>query len=334
MAVAELQRQLMERQQEASTGRKSDVGLSLGGRTHHVVNLRYDFDLNVQQLDLNNLASGQLELTQNILSSAASLAHDFTSQLIGARNATNGQQIIKQAAAQAMMGLTALLNSTHDGQYIFAGINSGIAPLSSYDSTPPSAAKTSIDAAFLAEFGFPQGSAAAVNITSAQMDAFVAGAFANEFSAANWSANWSTASNQNRSLRIDEGRLMEVPVNANLQPLRDLAAAITLALDGGTGNLSQGTFQALADKAAAMSAKAESSIGEVQSLLGNVQFEVKAARQRVESRNNILQKEIKALEGVDPYEAATRVNIITNQLEASYALTARLSNLSLLNFLR
>lgn len=334
MAVADLQRQLLDRQQEATTGRKADVGLALGGRTHHAVNLRYDFDLNSQQLDLNNLAAAQLDLTQNVLSSVAGLAHEFTSQLIGSRNATNGQQIIRQAAEQALAGLTALLNTTHDGQFIFAGINGSTAPLGSYQATPPSAAKTSMDAAFLAEFGVPQSSPAAANITSAQMDAFVAGTFANEFAPAGWSANWSSAASQNRSIRIDQSQVLELPLNANMQPLRELASAITLALDGGTGNLSQGTFQTLVDKATALAAKAEGGVGEMQALLGNVQFEVNSARQRIESRNNILQKEINALEGVDPYEAATRVNVITNQLEASYALTARISRLSLLDYLR
>lgn len=334
MAVADLQRQLLERQQEASTSRKFDVGLSLGGRTNHAVNLRYELDLNLQQRDIGNLASSQLELTQSVLSSITSLAHDFTSQLIGARNAVNGQQIVSQAAGQALESLRTLLNTTHDGQYIFGGINSGVSPVASYQTSPPSAAKTAVDAAFMAEFGFPQSSPSAVGITPAQMDAFVAGNFSNEFSATNWSANWSQASDQNRTVRIDQTQVVEIPINANMQPLRDLAAAITLALDGGTGNLANGTFQSLADKAAALSAKAEAGVGEVQSLVGNVQSDVAAARGRIERRNDILQKEINALEGVDPYEAATRVNTITNQLEASYSLTARLSRLSLLDYLR
>lgn len=334
LAVADLQRQLMDRQQEATTGRKADIGLSLGGRTQQAVNLRYELDLNLQQRDINELTSTELDLAQSALSSITSLAHNFTSQLIGSRNAVNGQQIIRQAAEQALAGLTALLNTAHDGQHIFAGINSGSSPIAAYTATPPSAAKSAIDAAFLAEFGFPQSSPSAASITAAQMDAFIAGSFNNEFSAGNWSANWSTASSQNRSVRIDQGQVVEIPLNANMQPLRDLAAAIALALDGGAGNLSTGTFQALADKAAALTAKAEAGVGEMQALVGNVQSEVGSARERIGRRNNILQKEINVLEGVDPYEAATRVNTITNQLEASYALTSRLSKLSLLDYIR
>jgi flagellar hook-associated protein 3 FlgL len=39
------------------------------------------------------------------------------------------------------------------------------------------------------------------------------------------------------------------------------------------------------------------------------------------------------LEGVDPYEASTRVSGLMAQIELSYSLTARLQQMSLLKFL-
>jgi flagellar hook-associated protein 3 FlgL len=39
------------------------------------------------------------------------------------------------------------------------------------------------------------------------------------------------------------------------------------------------------------------------------------------------------LEGVDPYEASTRVNALISQIETSYALTARIQQLSLTRLL-
>ena len=42
---------------------------------------------------------------------------------------------------------------------------------------------------------------------------------------------------------------------------------------------------------------------------------------------------IDAIEGVDPYEAASRVNELTTRLETSYTLTARLQDLSLVRYL-
>ena len=39
------------------------------------------------------------------------------------------------------------------------------------------------------------------------------------------------------------------------------------------------------------------------------------------------------MEGVDPYEAATRVSALVSQIETSYALTSRIQQLSLLKFM-
>ena len=48
---------------------------------------------------------------------------------------------------------------------------------------------------------------------------------------------------------------------------------------------------------------------------------------------DIIATHIGALEAVDPYEASTRVSTLMTQIETSYALTARIQRLSLLNYL-
>jgi flagellar hook-associated protein 3 FlgL len=44
-------------------------------------------------------------------------------------------------------------------------------------------------------------------------------------------------------------------------------------------------------------------------------------------------KHIGKLEGVDPYEASTRLSQLMTQVETAYAMTARVQKLSLLNYL-
>ena len=48
---------------------------------------------------------------------------------------------------------------------------------------------------------------------------------------------------------------------------------------------------------------------------------------------DLFERHILDLEGVDPAEAATRVADLTQHIETSFALTARLQQLSLLNYL-
>ena len=42
---------------------------------------------------------------------------------------------------------------------------------------------------------------------------------------------------------------------------------------------------------------------------------------------------IGALEGVDPYEASSRLSTLLTQVETAYAMTARIQQLTLLNYL-
>jgi flagellar hook-associated protein 3 FlgL len=53
----------------------------------------------------------------------------------------------------------------------------------------------------------------------------------------------------------------------------------------------------------------------------------------MESRSSLLESAIARTEGVDPYEAVMRLNTLTNQLEASYSVTSRISKLSLVNYI-
>lgn len=332
-SVMDMQRRLADAQTEVSTGRHADQGLTLGNKTAQSVALRSQFDKNTALIDMNGLAKTELDLTQSTLGSIVDLAHQFTATLIGARNAANGQQVVKDAAKAALASFTSLVNAAHDGQYIFGGINSGVTPLANYLSVPATGAKAAVDAAFLAEFGFPQSSPAAGGITSAQMSTFLAGNFDALFTPANWQGTWSQASSQNRTLRVDQSFMIENSSNANEQAFRELAGAFTMAFDLGSGNLNQSAFEKVVDRAASQASTASQHLGDIQSRLGRVQQTIANTTDVLESRNNILNREILALEGADTYEAATRVNALTAQLEASYSLTSRISRLSLLNYL-
>jgi flagellar hook-associated protein 3 FlgL len=332
-SVMDMQRRLADAQIEVSTGRHADQGLALGSRTAQNVALRSQIDRNAALIGMNELAKTELDLTQSTLSSVVDLAHQFTATLIGARNAANGQQVVKDAAKAALASFTSLMNTTHDGQYLFGGINSGEAPLADYLSSPPTGGKSAVNAAFLAEFGFAQSSAAANGITTAQMTAFLAGNFNALFTPTNWQGTWSQASSQNRTLRVDQSLMIESSANTSEQAFSDLASALTMVFDLGVGNLNQAAFEHIVDRAAGQASTAAQNLGGIQSRLGRVQQTVTDAIETLKSRNGILNKEILALEGADTYEAATRVNAMTAQLEASYALTSRISRLSLLNYL-
>ena len=99
----------------------------------------------------------------------------------------------------ALQSLISGANTTSGDQYVFGGINSAVAPMADYYSTPASAAKTAIDQAFQTTFGVLPSDPAAANISASDMQSFLSGPFAALFQGASWSADWSSASSVNTS---------------------------------------------------------------------------------------------------------------------------------------
>ena len=99
-------------------------------------------------------------------------------------------------------------------------------------------------------------------------------------------------------------------------------------------NLNEAAYQAVVDTARPASRAKRCRIWPTeQSRLGTAQERVKSANDRMSIQIDIMTNHISLLEGVDPYEASTRVSALMTQVETAYAMTARIQNLSLLKYL-
>lgn len=329
-SITSSQLDLSKAQIELASGRHADVGLTLGSNTGRDLLWRAQIAELQQFSDRNKLAGVQADVTQSALGAMRDLANTFLETLTGARNAFQGQEVAKSAAKSALVQLTALLNTTHDGQYIFGGTNSGTAPIADYAT---GTAKTSVDTAFAAAFGIAQNDPAVVNITAANMQAFLDTQFTSLFDATGWPANWSSAADELLMARVDSTQRVPVNASANNDAIRQLVQAITMVAELGTPGLNQTAFETIADKALSLTGAAVLGIGDEQSQLGISQNQISTANERIELRLNALTEDVQSIESVDKYEAATRVNSLMIQLETAYSLTGRISRLSLLNYI-
>ena len=82
-----------------------------------------------------------------------------------------------------------------------------------------------------------------------------------------------------------------------------------------------------------MAATATLEAGLIAGRLGTTEKVITDSTELLKHRNDILNREIVSLEGVDQYEVSTRINLLTTQLEASYSITARINRLNLMNYL-
>ncbi|TVR06778.1 MAG: flagellar hook-associated family protein [Salinarimonadaceae bacterium] len=333
LSMIRMQSDLAKASKELSSGRLADVGLGLGSRTGHAVQLRQELTQITTIIDTNGLVKSRLSTSQAAMASLLGTAEDFMATLVTVRDGTSAGDVIKPQAMLNLKGLIGTLNANMNGQFLFSGINTDVRPLADYEDDPPSAAKTSIDGAFIGAFGVAQDDPAASAITGADMKAFLDGAFETLFDDANWAADWSDASSRNIRSRISTNELIETSANANEPAFRKLAMAYSMIGDLGLENLDRGAAREVVDKAIGLVAEALQGLTSAKARLGVAQNRVANADERLAIQRDILMQQITGLENVDLYETSTRVNTLMTQVELSYNLTARIRQLSLLKFM-
>ena len=254
-------------------------------------------------------------------------ADNFMQGLIAAQNSSS-DGTIAQTARSALASFTQAVNTSDGRNYLFGGINSSAAPLADYDNGPGAA----VTAAFTAKFGFPPDDPAAANITGSEMNDFLNNEFDSLFADPAWGATWSSASDKTISTRIDTATTVSTSVSANEPAMRKLAEAYTLVGYLGFDGLGADAQKAILDKANNLTGSGNDGLVEIQGSLGGVQNQVTEASDRLKTQQTILATHINTLEGVDASEAKVKIDTLTTQIEMSYSLTAKLLQISLLNY--
>ncbi|RWB01813.1 MAG: flagellar hook-associated family protein [Mesorhizobium sp.] len=327
-----MQAELVKATKEASTGRVADVGLALGGRTAQSVTFSRDLDrLNVI-IDSNGLVGARLSSTQTSLGQLSGAAQTFLSALTTASSSDSSNSLTRDSGKATIQQLTSILNTSVNGEYLFAGTNTDVKPINDFTAAG-SPAKATFDTAFLTNFGFTQDDPAAANITAAQMDDFITNDVAPLFTGAGWQGDWSNATDQQIVSRIALNETTPTSTSANSDGIQKLAMAAAMVSSLMSSNISQAAKNTVVSRSTTLVGEALSGIGQLQSETGIVQKRVSDANDRMKTQVDLFERHILDLEAVDPAAAATRVADLTQHIETSFALTARLQQLSLLNYL-
>jgi flagellar hook-associated protein 3 FlgL len=333
LPVTQAQAALTSAMTEESTGQYADIGLQLGDQSGYELSLKEQ----VQQLQTlttgNSVVSMNLSTAQNALSAMSSSAQSTLSDLIAWTPSANSGASLQTTGQSALQGLIASANATSGDQYVFGGINSSIAPMADYYSTPTSAAKTAVDNAFQTAFGVLPTDPAAASITPAQMQSFLSGPFAALFSGANWTSDWSSASSANTTAEIAPGQAVATSTNANQPAFQKLAQAYTMLSELGGSQLSASAQQAVASAATSLITQGQASLTDTQTALGATQSAVTDANNSMSTQLTLLQQQVDGLDNVDQNATAAQISSLTNQIQMAYELTARIQQLNLAQYL-
>jgi flagellar hook-associated protein 3 FlgL len=226
-----------------------------------------------------------------------------------------------------------MLSATSNGAYVFSGTNSSVAPLDNYLAEPPGPARSAVIAAFTTEFGFPPDDPQVSTITPAQFTAYLDGPFAALFDDPSWGATFSSATDGVMRDRISNSEEIDSSASANDSGIRKLFYAMSLAIDGGAENMSADTRAVLSTRLVETTNSAVYDIVRQQSEIGMGQERLTQANERISIEKQALERRVSGAEEVDPYEVAERLGLMMSRIEASYSVTARLQQLSLMNYL-
>jgi flagellar hook-associated protein 3 FlgL len=108
---------------------------------------------------------------------------------------------------------------------------------------------------------------------------------------------------------------------------------MTLAIDGGAENMSADTRAVLTTRLVETGNAAVYDIVRQQSEVGMAQERLTQANERISIETDALKRRVSGAEEVDPYVVAERLGLLMSRIEASYSVTSRLQQLSLMNYL-
>lgn len=333
-AISQVQARLNEASREVSSGRHFDVGLVLGAQAAQTIDARQSIgDLNAI-LSTNGLISTQLAVVQASLSSMVDIANDlFETLTSAARSGADRSQIVDDARAK-LGTFVNLLSTTNQGAYVFGGLNSAEPPMADYLEDPSPPARTAVLGSFVTEFGFSPTDPQSVTISPTQMLAYLDGSYGALFQDLAWQTTFSSAVDGDMEARISPQEVATLSTTANDQGIRHLMGALVATIDSGLVDLNAQTFQTFTTTIAERASLAAGELMRSQASLGSVQERVAKANERMEIQRGLLDRTVGNLENVDLATASARLNHLATQLDVSYAVTARIQNLSLLNYLR
>lgn len=302
---------------EVTTGKYSDIAQSLRGDLSPLLAIDASLSRLAAFKTTATDAAFQTAAQQAAIKGLSSLAAGITTTLLGSRDFPTPVQVNSVAADARgrLASAVGLLNSQASGRAVFSGLATDTAPLGSSDDL--------LAALELAATG---------STTAGQVATAV--------------ANWFASAAGYETFYQGAAALSDVPIalaeNAELSTTAlDPAVRATLAgfalaalLDRGilAGNTHERAI--LAQTAGQQLLTGEDGRISLAARIGTVEAQIETARTRNSTEETALATLRSEIGSVDSYEAATRLETARAQLESLYLITARVSRLSLVEFLR
>lgn len=317
--TARLTREVSELSAELSSGIRADRGASTGGDLSLLAGLESDIArLQGYETSLRDVKT-ETSLRQDVLGRVQEDLVAAGSELLLASQSGQPQQLdlAGRTARERFESVIGALNTSLAGRSLFSGVaTDGPALLPSED--------------ILADLE----TAVAVAVTPADVEAAVAAWFGP--GGAYEGTAYLGSATELAPVSIAEGQDIDVGISALDPRLRDALQALATAavLEKGVPGLDDNQRRELAQSTGTALLGAETGMIDARATLGTMEERIAESELRLRNEIGAVELARAELVAVDPYEVATKLTDAETRLEAIYLLTSRLSQLSLVNFLR
>lgn len=333
--------QLQKAEIELATGRHSDPFAALGARATEAMDMRSTLAETEGQVTANQFLESKIGLMSSTLGFVRESTQDLLELAMTNRDAASESAAFLQDMAQAAFDTIAgFMNTEYRGEALFGGVDSDRSPLNSWTSADSATGLSPKDVMDAIAAGGPVDAvdaAAKLAEINAAFDGSAAVAdhnFEESFYNGTPLLDGSSSPNPRITARISAEITITYGVQANDKPIRDVMKGLALLASVDPSEIDDPeAYSAWVGAAADALGTGLAGVLAQESTLGSVESQVATMIERFQSRSDVLTTQIGNLESVDPYEAATRLTLFQTQIQSSYAVTARLSQMSFLNFM-
>jgi len=315
-----MQNDLLRLTTELSTGQTADIGRSLAGDFSGLSDITRSLRLNTAFRHSITEAATQAATRQSALSAIQSQVSALVPDLMAATASGSLADLSLDAAntTDRFIQSVATMNLRIAGQSVFAG------------NAPDQPALIDGRAILDGLTALVAGAA-----TSPDMIALVSDWFMTPGSGYDTQA-WQGGAGPASPITLAEGVRTDPSVNALAPEIRQALAGLALsALVGERAGPGSTTDRGhMIQTAANWLRTGESGLTQLQARLGGAEARIEEARVQAETTRASLEIERGRITAADPYRTATELEALQNQLDALYLMTARLSRLTLMEYLR
>ncbi len=314
--VADIKSRADTARTEATTGRIQDITQQTRGNVGDTHLLKKAVDDVVAYQDNITFAIGRADATQKILGSINEDSARIASQALAAAK-RDDDAIVRTSAEEARGAISTIfagLNASVGGRALFGGDVAEQFPLSS-----PQQLIADIEAIVAAA---PDAATAEADIATYFNDP--AGGFMTNI--------YQGGAGDAPEVEIAPGVRVDVSVRADSQEIRDMLRGLVSMIAFSSAPFTDAG--SLVESGATLTLETETTFTDLRARIGAGEARLENARSRYAEEEAALTTLYNQRTTRDPYEAASQLQLLETQLESSYLLTARLSRLTLANFLR